>query len=152
MNKCPKCGVCGTLLCHINEACPNCLPELAERPPTHVGNPGWEIQDLRKRLKESERQLAAMQAENARLRAVVEKLPKTADGVVWLPWENKPVYWLLDDGTILDCLFDKYYFMPGWKVDRAWGVKHGDYENIVSDCYSTEAAALAAMSEEKKKP
>ena len=31
-----NCHVCGTPLHHINEACPNCLPRMAERPPTFI--------------------------------------------------------------------------------------------------------------------
>ena len=30
-----RCAQCGTPLTHINEACPNCLPGLAERPPIY---------------------------------------------------------------------------------------------------------------------
>lgn len=34
-----ECSCCGTPLTDINEPCPNCLPKMAWRPPTILGNP-----------------------------------------------------------------------------------------------------------------
>ena len=46
------CGECGTPLYHIDEACPNCLPGMADRPPT---NPAVSAnQKLRCELAEAE--------------------------------------------------------------------------------------------------
>ena len=64
-----NCSVCGTPLHHINEACPDCLPKMAERPPTYY--PAYAYQPcpscaaLRARLREVEE-------ERDRLRAAVE--------------------------------------------------------------------------------
>ena len=65
-----RCEACGTILNHVNEACPNCLPRLAERPPTLPQMQGPEPEHyeqcsgcvgLEQEVKDLQRQLAEAQ-------------------------------------------------------------------------------------------
>jgi len=110
---CPKCGgsFWGSDM-DWDELCADCLKEL------HA---------------ECEAQIAALTAANAKLQAIVDKLPKTADGVAVMPGMK---IWLDDSDGPVERVDTAICTTPGPQVH--W------YEPIWSQCYSTRAAAEAA--------
>jgi hypothetical protein len=81
-------------------------------------------------------------AKESKLQSITGRLPKTADGVIWLPWEDLPVYELID-GKMYTFKFDKIYHMPGFKIKYGWGVKSTEdgYCFMLEQCYSTPEEA-----------
>lgn len=93
------CAECGMPLFHVNEACPNCLAGtgLVERPPTRCTVESVEIDgitqtihDLQNRRDELEKQVQRLRAENAALKAEVERLRGALDtaGAILLEKQN----------------------------------------------------------------
>lgn len=75
-----------------------------------------------------------------RLQAVVDKLPKTADGVSVVPGMKVWVRWRTPEGTIVR-QWETYTMSP-------FGAGDGDRLHWnYAQCYSTEAAARAAKAE-----
>ena len=85
----------------------------------------------------------ALQADNARLRAIVDKLPKTADGVPVVPgmevWAKKNP----SDSTVQSFIVCQ---------DSVWASRFGGMSRagawLISKCYSTREAAEAAGKDE----
>ena len=84
------------------------------------------------------------------LEAIVDRLPKTADGVVVIPGTGTPLYSPAYHGTdyfeISAEWIEKTEYGSGWAV--AWGGLQYDISDV-SLWYSTEAAAREAMEETK---
>jgi hypothetical protein len=92
-----------------------------------------------------------LQAENARLQAIVAKLPKTADGHIYLPWEDDGVegkywavwrYWSEDDN-------EPWQVCPAHieigEAPSYWVIEEAEDENIeVLGIYRRKKAAEAA--------
>jgi len=78
-----------------------------------------------------------LKAENNRLRAIVERLPKTADGVYVIPGEDTVWKWFADLKKWIEC-----------EVEIPQPYNEAAYEYVspqgVGECYSTRAAAIAA--------
>lgn len=96
--------------------------------------------------------IVELQAENARLRGIVEQLPETRDGVEVVPGME---VWILDDGgvmelTVTDVSIERSYLNDGtWNaVGRQPGYP-GSLDLLTHDnCYSTERAACEALERE----
>jgi hypothetical protein len=86
------------------------------------------------RLASAQLELATVQRERDELRAVVEKLPKTADGVAVVP--GMVVY-------AIHPMTDSYVAMMVY-MDADNDEWQNGNRNDFSECYSTKAAALAA--------
>ena len=85
-------------------------------------------------------QIDALEAEIARLQAIVDKLPKTADKVSVAPLM---VVYLLREGEIFECPLVEIDFRDGeWLVYFDW-----DWYSIADECYSTHEVAEAASAE-----
>jgi hypothetical protein len=88
-------------------------------PDTAQPNPGQPLLD----------ELARLRAENAKLKAVVDRLPKTADGVPYVPHSDVVLWYTANDGVA-------YCHVP-------WAT------HDIRSMYSTESAARAAMEGDK---
>lgn len=83
---------------------------------------------------------------NERLEAIVAKLPKTADGVpvamgdsVWFDDVDSPDRWCRD---VVGGVWNEKYTHKGAVGD--WVLTGDRMEDLAKNCYSTQAAALAA--------
>lgn len=87
----------------------------------------------------------ALLADLERLEGIVAKLPKTADGVPVVPGVDF-IHWIKpnDEGSFSSHLFNANGQMLHRAIRDVFGVKY------VSECYSTEAAARAALAREGK--
>jgi hypothetical protein len=72
---------------------------------------------------------------------LIEKLPVTADGARVVPMRD--TVFTIRKGEVFECRVDRYV----WE-ENEWVVKPFQWDqtcyHAMSDCYSTEAAALAA--------
>jgi len=100
------------------------------------------------------------EAENGRMRKIIDALPKTADGVIVVPGLDRVYHpgWRFSDGLDVVALSEIHadYYQEDWGKeypDENW-IAAGYYSEHdvnfhdrifvrVSDCYSTETAALA---------
>lgn len=154
MNKCPKCGApreelidgtayeCGSLGGRKGELCEEskqCLRNQLAAAEERIAELDDECQTQMK--------IVLSQYERAeKAEAIVEKLPKTADGVVWLPWHKRPVYWYAN-GAVREMRFGKVLNPTATNcLSRfEWIMEDDDgYGCMISQCYSTLKAAEAA--------
>ena len=93
------------------------------------------------------RQLAKANAENDRLQAIVDKLPKTADGVPVAP--GMTVYFCRDGSPHIVGAFHEWSSDPDeYEVGDAvpcWNEEKRYSARCLGDCYSTRKAAEAAI-------
>lgn len=81
----------------------------------------------------------------AELSAIVERLPKTRDGVPVLPGDKV----VSPSGRIMPVLLDNYTGSGAAYIAEAFADNRGDWHDaLVSDCYSTRQAAEAARDAE----
>lgn len=99
-----------------------------------------EVQTARRRGDEI---VAGYEIEIQRLRAIVDKLPTTADGVTVVPGID--YVWIVRNGEalrglVLTCFHDDWY------ADLRWQTENGGWCGApsVSECYSTREAAEKA--------
>ncbi len=97
-------------------------------------------------------QLSQAKAENERLEAIVDKLPKTADGVsvapgdsVYRQWWNQPT--LIIEYQVVSLPEDKKIGRPRIVHRAACIPSYSTGWKLVSKCYSTRKAAEAAKEE-----
>lgn len=84
------CGCCGTLLNHINEPCPNCLPGMAWRPPTyHTERDDYCYQEQEKERRKQEEK---MRADIKKIKTLVEE--QANDEGLWFIAETAPEAYL----------------------------------------------------------
>ena len=100
---------------------------------------------LQAELKLRRIQVADVTEQRDALQAVVDKMPKTADGVPVIPnrdWVYSP------SGRHLKVLTDTHGAEPIYYVPEAMNFGGVWRDLVVSDCYSTKSAAEAAMKEQ----
>jgi hypothetical protein len=87
------------------------------------------------------KEIESLEAGFAEAKAIVDKLPKTADGVVVTP--DMKILWAINNGEVSSRRRSKV-------ADDSW--VYGRYESEsarIRDCYSTREAAEAAKAREK---
>ncbi|MBI5724399.1 MAG: hypothetical protein HZA50_10610 [Planctomycetes bacterium] len=100
------------------------------------------IDDLLARIDELEIAIHHLEAENARLRAIVNRLPKTADGVPVIPFVDQVYSVQKSDISDEPALVDWHSRDWGWCIHEA---------EPVSQCFSTlERAKEQAQARSKK--
>jgi len=92
-------------------------------------------------VEELERELAAEKAKNERLRAIVDRLPKTADGMRVIPGAD--TVWYFHHGGWQHCEIE-----TSLPEDCQWNCVVLREQNLPPGCYSSREAAEAA----KEKP
>lgn len=109
------------------------------------GKPELRVQHLERKLGNKRERIAQLEAENAKLREVVEKLPRTADGVVAVPGTRLyPLYPVLPEDGHPD--FEDAARLEMCITDPLSGEFIREYDGLLIDtCYSTHEAAEQAL-------
>lgn len=113
------------------------LTERVQAADRRIAEQDAELATLRKRV-------AELEAERGRLRAIVDKLPKTADGAPVVPdmaiYPRHPVD--MEDGDGEDCAVARMYY-----YDDLSGEMLDEHQCDVTQCYSSPEARAAALAQ-----